>query len=61
MSSSIRRRAASIALCLGLVAGAAPAASPLDASSAAPKALRVASAFDPQMTNHPGAAGSAPE
>ena len=48
MSSSIRRRAASIALCLGLVAGAAPAASPQDASSAAPKALRVASAFDPQ-------------
>jgi len=45
MSSSIRRRAASIALCLGLVAGAAPAASPQDASSAAPKALRVASAF----------------
>jgi len=43
MSSSIRRRAASIALCLGLVAGAAPAASPKDASSAAPKALRVAS------------------
>jgi hypothetical protein len=41
--------AASIALCLGLVAGAAPAASPQDASSVAPKALRVASAFDPQM------------